>query len=243
MRSPNVRTLISLALMVVTCTAARAQSTLGGGPSGRVAGAAKALEEGVSLLPADNPWKAPIWLGNTPGGSSSLGAGNDWPLGLIREGQALPNRFGAVQVTETREVLPIVARGSISSGAQGNSQVVPGGDKPNILPPKTALTPSKESPERMSHVSYWALQGLMFGSLAVAIEETHRCLNAGSCTAVPAQFQSRTAMISVGIPFAVGVSILSYEMKKHGNHWWYLPPAVIIGADTTLAVHGARASQ
>jgi hypothetical protein len=82
----------------------------------------------------------------------------------------------------------------------------------------------------------------MFGSVAAAVESTHRCLNAGSCTAIPNALQSRSAMYSVGVPVSVGIAILSYEMKKRGNHWWYLPPAIVVAADSLLTVHGLRAS-
>ena len=100
------------------------------------------------------------------------------------------------------------------------------------------------TPVETSHrVKFWALQGLMFASIPVAVETTHNCLNAGSCTLIPNPVQSRPAMYSLGIPVAAGISVLSYESKKRGNHWWYLPPAIIVGAGTALSIHSARASQ
>jgi hypothetical protein len=83
----------------------------------------------------------------------------------------------------------------------------------------------------------------MFASAVTAAETTHRCQNAGSCTAVPSPLKSRAAIYSVAIPASVGIAALSHEMKKHGNHWWYLPSVMTIAADGLLAIHGARASQ
>jgi hypothetical protein len=93
-----------------------------------------------------------------------------------------------------------------------------------------------------AQVGFWSLQGLMFASAIAAAETTHNCIQAGSCTAIPVQFRTRTAMYNAGLPVAAGIAILSYEMKKHGNRWWYLPSVVVVAADGLLAVHSARAS-
>jgi hypothetical protein len=39
------------------------------------------------------------------------------------------------------------------------------------------------------------------------------------------------------------MAVLSYEMKKHGKRWWFLPPAIVTGASGLLTFHSARASQ
>jgi hypothetical protein len=49
-------------------------------------------------------------------------------------------------------------------------------------------------------------------------------------------------MCSEGISMAVGVAILSYEIKKNGKPWWYVPPAILAGAAGVLTYHSARAS-
>lgn len=94
-----------------------------------------------------------------------------------------------------------------------------------------------------SQVKFWSLQGLMWGSVVAALQTTHKCIQAGSCTAIPVPFQSRTAMYNVGLPVAAGIGILSYEMKKHGNRWWSVPPLIVTAASGLLTFHSARASQ
>src|SRR5271157_3724161 len=96
-----------------------------------------------------------------------------------------------------------------------NGKLILAGD----VKPARAQPPNAPS----TKVGFWFLQGLMFGSAVAAAETTHNCIQAGSCTAIPPQFRTRTAMYNAGLPVAAGVAILSYEMKKHGNHWWFVP--------------------
>ena len=49
-------------------------------------------------------------------------------------------------------------------------------------------------------------------------------------------------MYSVGIPMAVGVAILSYEIKKHEKRWWFVPSAMLAGAAGVLTYHSIGAS-
>lgn len=94
-----------------------------------------------------------------------------------------------------------------------------------------------------SQIKFWSLQGLMFATAVAAAETTHNCFQTASCTAIPTQFRSRAAMYSVGIPVVAGVAILSYEMKKHDNRWWYLPPTFALAAEGLLTFHSASASK
>jgi hypothetical protein len=154
-------------------------------------------------------------------------------FGLVKESQALSSLSSATDKKRIPELLPALAHGLPCAGGQDESSAA--------ALPKT--TGREKNSWTNSRTTFWLLQGLMFGSGVAAVETTHNCINAGSCTAIPVQLQSRAAMYSIGIPAAIGVSVLSYEMKKHGNRRWFLPPALVIGADTTLAIHSGRASQ
>jgi len=102
---------------------------------------------------------------------------------------------------------------------------------------------SAEKPDKsVSRVAFWSLQGLMFGSAIAAAETTHNCIQSGSCTEIPVQFRTRAAMYSAGLPVAAGIAILSYEMKKHGNRWWFVPPAMVIAADGLVTSHSVKYS-
>jgi hypothetical protein len=165
-----------------------------------------------------------------------LPSGDSRQFDLSAMGQPFSDIVGAFNKRGTQEMLPTFTRESSSSGVPDGTTAAPAGDK-------TKLKSSDDSTWTTSRIGYWALQGVMFATVAIAVQETHRCLAAGSCTAIPTPFQSRPAMFSVGVPVAVGVSILSYEMKKHGNRWWFLPPAIVSGAATALIIHSVQASQ
>lgn len=94
----------------------------------------------------------------------------------------------------------------------------------------------------VSRISFWALQGALFATTIAAAQTTSNCINSGSCTAIPTPFHSRAALYNLGLPVAAGFAVLSYEMKRHGNRWWYVPPAVVTGLNSLLIVHSVHAS-
>jgi hypothetical protein len=124
--------------------------------------------------------------------------------------------------------------GSGGEGATGNSR--------DLSKVSVKGTANQHMSSRASQIEFWSLQGIMLGTTIAAINTTHNCLQAGSCTAIPDFLQSRTALYNVGLPMAAGCAILSYEMKKHGSRWWFLPSAVATGAAGLLTVHSVNAS-
>jgi len=85
------------------------------------------------------------------------------------------------------------------------------------------------------------LTGGMFGASIANAELTLRCLNKhASCNDVPPSLQSRLGVYGVGIPADFGIAYLSYYMKKKHSHMWYVPTAVVAGANIFLAVRAYR---
>jgi hypothetical protein len=92
--------------------------------------------------------------------------------------------------------------------------------------------------------NYLLITGSMFGSSIVNTELTLRCLNKHpSCNDVPANFRSRLDLYAVGIPAELGVAYLTYCLKRKHNHMWYLPAAVVTGANVFLGVRAYRWTQ
>jgi hypothetical protein len=147
-------------------------------------------------------------------------------------GQRSLKLIGMPEGKGIEELVPALARASSSEGAEAGSPAGPAVDETHSSVRNTRST-----------VSFWSLQALMFGSAVAAAETTHNCIQSGSCTAIPTQFRTRSAMYNVGLPMCAGIAILSYEMKKHGNRWWFLPSSLVIAADGLLTLHSARASQ
>ena len=84
----------------------------------------------------------------------------------------------------------------------------------------------------------------MFGSSIVNTELTLRCLNKHpSCNDVPANFRRRLDLYAVKIPAELGFAYLTYYLKRKHNHMWYVPAAVVTGANVFLGVRAYRWTQ
>ena len=56
--------------------------------------------------------------------------------------------------------------------------------------------------------------------------------------------RSRKAMYGIGIPADIGIMYLTYHMKKKHSSLWYLPSALVTGANLYVAMHAYhRANQ
>jgi hypothetical protein len=98
------------------------------------------------------------------------------------------------------------------------------------------------SPDRsVADRNYWLVTGGMFGASVANVELTVRCLQAQtSCNDVPASLKSRAALYGIAIPADFGVAYLSYYMKKKHSRIWYVPAALVTGANMFLAVRAYR---
>jgi len=80
---------------------------------------------------------------------------------------------------------------------------------------------------------------VMIGSSITNAEAIARCPS-DRCLSVPDSIRSRVTLYGIAIPASVAVGYLSYELKKSGNKWWYLPLAVVTGANVVYAAHAAQ---
>jgi hypothetical protein len=92
--------------------------------------------------------------------------------------------------------------------------------------------------------NYLAVTGGMFGASIINAELTVHCLNVHpSCNDVPTSLHSRAALYGIGIPADIGVAYLTYIMKKKHSHIWYVPAALVTGANLFFGVRAYRWSQ
>ena len=84
--------------------------------------------------------------------------------------------------------------------------------------------------------NYLAFTGVMFAASVANAELTLRCLGKhAACNDVPASLNSRKALYGIGIPADLGVAYLTYTMKRKHNHMWYVPAALVTGANLFFA--------
>jgi hypothetical protein len=89
--------------------------------------------------------------------------------------------------------------------------------------------------------NYLLVTGGMFGASIADAELTIRCLQQHpSCNDVPSSLRSRLALYGIGIPAEIGITYLSYHMKKKHSRIWYVPSALVTGANAFLSVRAYR---
>jgi hypothetical protein len=107
--------------------------------------------------------------------------------------------------------------------------------------PPAGLGGPLEADSSVADRNYLMLTGGMFGASIANAELTIRCLEVhASCNDVPSSLNSRLALYGIGIPADIGVAYLSYYMKKKHSHIWYVPSAVVTGANIFLGVRAYR---
>jgi hypothetical protein len=91
---------------------------------------------------------------------------------------------------------------------------------------------------------YLVLTGGMVGASIVNAELTLHCLNVhASCNDVPPLFRSRAALYGIGIPADLGVTYLTYYMKRRHSSVWYVPAACVTAANIFFGVRAFRWTQ
>lgn len=92
--------------------------------------------------------------------------------------------------------------------------------------------------------NYLLLTGGMFGASVANAELALHCLHVhASCNDVPPSLRSRAALYGIGIPADLGIAYLTYYMKRKHNHIWYVPAALVTGANIFFGVRAYRWSR
>jgi hypothetical protein len=89
--------------------------------------------------------------------------------------------------------------------------------------------------------NYVLVTGGMIGSSILNTEFTMSCFaKHPSCNDIPSFFHRRLVLYGIGLPADLGVAYLTYYMKKKHNHLWFVPAAVVTGANVVLGVRAYR---
>ena len=93
-----------------------------------------------------------------------------------------------------------------------------------------------QQPQRVVDVPFIAIESAQFASVALDVESTQRCIREGTCHESNILMgQSRTQEYAVSMGDAALMTVVAYELKKHGVKKWWLVPTVEIGVHTGLA--------
>jgi len=88
---------------------------------------------------------------------------------------------------------------------------------------------------------FLAANGALFFSTIANVELIAEC-RPTACQAVPDAIRSRPALYGIGIPASLGISYISYRLKRAGTRMWIVPVAVFTAGNIVYAIHAAHFS-
>jgi hypothetical protein len=147
----------------------------------------------------------------------------------------------AIEATHESELpdAPSAARPDASAGEPAPSPVV----KSTHGAPPAAMGGPLGVDRGVADWKYLSLTGAMFSASVVNVELTIRCLDQGTCSYVPPSLRSRAALYGIGIPADLGVSYLTYYMKRKRSSIWYVPAALVTAANVYVGLHAYHRTQ
>jgi hypothetical protein len=127
---------------------------------------------------------------------------------------SLPDAPSAVAAPQTDQATPVTAKGGMQGASTNESVGVP----------------------------FVAANAILLGSTIANAEMITRC-QPSACSSVPDSIRTRGALYAIGIPASVGITYISYRIKRGGSRWWILPVAVFTAGNAVYAVHAAQWSR
>jgi hypothetical protein len=89
--------------------------------------------------------------------------------------------------------------------------------------------------------SFIVANSFLLGSTIADAEMIARC-RPSSCQAVPDGIRQRGQLYAIGIAASLGVTYVSYHLKKNGSGLWILPVALFTVGNAVYATHAAQFS-
>lgn len=104
-------------------------------------------------------------------------------------------------------------------------------------PARTPLSPATRSIDP----GFLAANAALLGSTIANAEMIAEC-RPTSCQAIPDAIRSRAALYGIGIPASLGISYMSYRLRRGGTRLWILPVALLTAGNIVYAVHASQFS-
>jgi len=106
--------------------------------------------------------------------------------------------------------------------------------QPQEQAPRSAVTASIGLP-------FVVANGALLGSSIADAAMIGNC-RPSACQAVPAAIRSRGDLYAIAIPASLGVTYISYRLKRSGTRFWIVPVALFTAGNIVYAVHASRFS-
>jgi hypothetical protein len=135
------------------------------------------------------------------------------------------------------ESAPVATAGSSLPDAPSAIAEQQAAEETSQTPRTSPLSPTKPSLDPVFLVA----NGFLLGSTIANAEMIAQC-RPSACQAVPDAIRSRPALYGIGIPASLGVSYISYRLRRSGTKLWILPVALFTAGNIVYAAHAAQFS-
>lgn len=143
------------------------------------------------------------------------------------------SEVATLQVGAAGSALPDAPSAVAAQEAQQQQAVVT--ERPAPQPPKAPLnTKTVDS-------AFLIANAFLLGSTIANAEMIARC-RPSSCQSVPDAIRQRGQLYAIGISASLGVTYISYRLKKSGTGMWILPVALFSIGNAVYATHAAQFS-
>jgi hypothetical protein len=111
--------------------------------------------------------------------------------------------------------------------------------------PSQPSPPSRRSPAAPAKppldTAFWLANGALLGSTIANAEFIAEC-RPSACQLVPDAIRSRPALYGIGIPASLGITYISYRLRRSGTRWWIAPVALFTAGNIVYAWHASQFS-
>jgi hypothetical protein len=178
-------------------------------------------------------WLVALALSGTLSGTTAAAA----QISLRNSSQPnVPSVVSVGKPSEIESTLPAVNLESPLPDAPSAVAHRPGQETPApaARPPLSPIDPSAGR-------TFWIANGALLGSTIANAAEIGNC-RPSACQAVPSAIRNRGTLYAIGIPASLGISYISYRLKRGGTRWWIAPVALFTAGNIIYAVHASQFS-
>jgi hypothetical protein len=172
-----------------------------------------------------------------------------WLVALAMSGTMCGTTVAAAQISSAQAFSPMprysIPRDAVPALATTESSLPDAPSAVAARQPEEEPVAKHESPRAAASNSigptFLVANGLLLGSTIANAAAIGNC-RPSACQSVPDAIRSRGTLYAIGIPASLGVSYISYRLKRGGTKWWIAPVALFTAGNVIYAAHAARLS-
>lgn len=189
--------------------------------------------------------KAGLWLMTMAVGGTTVVAAQISPVKAFSAARVNSGRLAIVSVAGAVPVSDEQSAIETSASSLPDAPSAVAATQLAQEPAPVAAQPVQAAPRPVANstlgATFLIANGMLLGSTIANAEMIGRC-QPSSCQSVPDAIRNRGDLYAIGIPASLGVSYISYRLKRAGTRFWLLPVAVFTAGNVVYAVHASHFS-